>query len=229
MNSGKSINRLALFDFCDTLVSFQTADRFVHFVRANERLPRMQAKEYFRKIMIRAGVLRFFTRLVGSDFHKKIVLWQLKGISFSRLDQIAECYYRTEIKPALIKESMAALLLLKEQGYKIFIISAGYDVYLKYFAQEYQIDKLICTEITFKNGKCMGTFSGSDCYGQHKVDRLTDYLAKIDATFDETISFSDCLSDLPLLQWSKTGVVVRKEGSARWARDHNLEELICHT
>ncbi|NOU35971.1 MAG: HAD-IB family hydrolase, partial [Kiritimatiellaceae bacterium] len=212
MTSDKPTNKLALFDFCDTLVSFQTADRFVHFVRAQERSLKMYAKESLRKIIIRSGALRFFTRLAGTDFHKKLVLWQLKGMSNSHLDRLAECYYRTEIKPALIKESMETLFLLMAQGYKIFLISAGYDAYLKYFAREYQIDKLICTEISFKNGKCQGTFVGEDCYGQRKLVQLKEHLNKAGVSFEETISFSDCISDLPLLQWSKTGVVVRKEG-----------------
>jgi phosphoserine phosphatase len=44
--------------------------------------------------------------------------------------------------------------------------------------------------------------------------------------FSNSIAYSDNSSDLPLLTWAKTGVVVSKNKSQNWAKENNLSEIV---
>jgi phosphoserine phosphatase len=78
----QSMKKLALFDFCETLVSFQTAGRFVDFVRAKLGSRRMLKLEELR---VKSKALRFTAvankLLPHYNFDKRLHLYQLKGLS----------------------------------------------------------------------------------------------------------------------------------------------------
>lgn len=218
-------NKLALFDFCDTLVSFQTADAFVKFVCSHVKNRKIATKEFIRKLLNKIGLTAFLSKKFKIPVNKAIYLWQLKGISETEIDYYASSYYKTKIKPALVPEVMEELQKMKANGYKVYLLSGGYDRYLKYFVSEYGLNGCICTKILFKNGICQGKYDGLDCLNQNKVILLDKYFDR--KKYKKIIGYTDSISDLPMLRWCYDGIVVSRGESYQWAKKHNFKELIC--
>lgn len=217
-------NKIALFDFCETLANFQTADEYVNYVRKQTDSKSMKVKESIRLILKRARVIKVFELIFKeASINKRIVLWQLRGVNYSILDQLAKSYYYNVIKKNLIKEVVAEMQQLQNNGWRIVIVSAGYEIYLKYFCDDFLISQndLISVKIKFSDNKCLGTFDGGD--------RLWDKTKKLDERFDKSNitskAFSDSISDLPLLKWADEGYVIRRSTSDCWNKLYNFKEI----
>jgi len=223
------MKKLAFFDFCDTLVSFQTADAFIDYVRQNEGNFYMKFMNTISIVTTKIKLITVLNKLFPySGFSKKIKLLQLRGLSFEKLDNLAEMYYKALIKPNLIVPVLSEMKRVRQKGYEVCIVSAGYSVYLKYFAKEYNIKHLIATKIKFnrKDSKCLGAISGKDCIHIEKINRINSYFDSQELDYKNSISFSDSISDMPLLSMTGKGVVVSKITSQSWSHLHNFNEIV---
>ena len=218
------MNRVALFDFCETLVNFQTADAFVDFVRTKSQNKRMFILERIRMFLIKFHVLaflerRFFSRI---PIHKITKLFQLRGLCQKELEYYASLYYNEKIKPNFIPKVLAILKDKQKNGYTIAIVSGGYGIYLKYFAKEFNVPFVLSSNIKFKNNVCTGLLDGPDCMEENKIKYLEKVFAK-DRIQSE--AYSDSITDLPLLNWADQGYVISKGKHQNWISD-NLIEII---
>ncbi len=223
------MRKLALFDFCDTIVGFQTADAFVDYARRRKDNTVMKSINFLFVVLQRIKVFALLNRFFpGAGLGKKVKLMQLRGLSYNELDNLAASFYKDIIRPAFIKPVMDEMRHLQKQGFDIGIVSAGYSIYLKYFAEEYHVEHLIATEICFGHpgNLCRGTISGEDCMHDEKVIRIQRYFQGGNVNYKESISYSDSKSDLPLLKLTGTGVVVSHLHSQIWSRENNLKEII---
>ena len=147
-------NKVALFDFCETLANFQTADAYVEFVKthcANHK-SKLLFREKVYKILKKNRVVSILTRLFPQrSINKRLICFQLRGLNYYDMDRLAKDYYDDIIKPNLIMPVVDELVELKKENYRIILVSGGYDIYLKYFAAEYGINEkdIIWGEIAF--------------------------------------------------------------------------------
>lgn len=221
--------KIAFFDFCGTLVSFQTADAYVDFIRNNAGNRKMRFLDTMTELMSRLKVIAVFNRILpGNALYKKMKLFQLRYLPFEYLDRQAELYYRERIKPELLQPVLNEMKVLKADGYEICLVSAAYSIYLRYFADEYNIKHIISTEISFDRSgrRCLGRIKGTDCYGKEKVRKIRKNFKEGLLNISDSVSYSDNISDLPMLRFSGRAVVVSKEKSQRWSSDNNFRELI---
>lgn len=233
MSSGNilsnKLRRIGFFDFCETLVSFQTADAYVDFVRKTEGNFRMRIINSILIFLGKVRILQLFNKFFpGISLEKRLKLLQLRGLKHSRLSNLATQYYRTMIKPVLIGEVIREMQDLKEQNYEICIVSAGYSIYLKQFAEEFGIQHIISSEIAFDNkmSVCRGTIDGKDCTNIEKVNRIKTYFFGQSINYEGCISFSDSITDLPMLKLTGKGVVVSKNKPQQWSSKYKFKEII---
>ena len=220
-------DKIALFDFCETLVSFQTADAFVRFVGEATGSVRVARALRIHHLLARKGILQCLYKLFPkASPGKRIVARGLRGIPEQELDLLAGRYYAERLKPALIPEVIGRLRDLQQEGWRIVLVSGGYEIYLRHFALDFDIapEDILATRLDFRRNLCTGSFAGKDCM----YDNKTMYL---DRCFRrgayESVAFSDSDSDLPLLRWADSGVVVRRRSrQAGWAELYGFSELI---
>lgn len=222
------MNKVALFDFCETLANFQTGDAFVNYVATNypirQNIRRNKIRHTLKRFKFISVVERLFPKF---SFNKRLVLWQLKGYKHSTIEKASREYYLDKVKPNLIPETIELLRSLQDNGWRVLIVSAGYETYLKWFCQDYgiMISDLIAVKIKFnKAGVCLGRFDGGDRLWD-KVDILSRRFERQEI---QSIAFSDGLSDLPMLMWADEGVVVRKRSNASWNKklNYNFKEIL---
>ena len=220
----KQQNKVALFDFCETLSDFQTGDAFIYYVMEHENGFKMNLKKIFNKKMIK--LKRKFNKRYNCKFY---IMKLLKGLSKEKLDNYALNYYVEVVRKHFIPEVMEKLTELKNQGYRIYIVSAGYDIYLKYFVEEFDLDGLMATKIGFKDSFCLGKPDGKDCIGAQKITVLDEFFKNEPIKDYDTIAYSDSPSDIPLLDYCKEAVVVTPTEKS-WVdnSDKNYQKLVWH-
>lgn len=219
----QSIDKVALFDFCETLANFQTADKYINYVQSHS-VPTntfirslYNALNQFRIL----GVLRRIFPKKSVD--KRFILRQMRGRTCEEMDRLAKEYYEYKIKPNLIVPIIQKLMELQDEGYEIIIVSGGYDIYLKYFAKEYDVKYVLSTTIEFKNGICTGRFYGKDCMFDNKIDYINSI---VKGNYEKWYAFSDSITDLPILELVGNPVVVSKHQSQKWAKQRNIKQII---
>ena len=213
--------KIALFDFCDTLVSFQTANEFVRFYVKNYASFGVKIKHILYIIL---SILKIIDRLeLKSNDHsakKRLLLWQLKGCHKSKMEFVAKEFYQKCIRPRIINETLMELKQKQADNWRIFIVSGGYDIYINFFAIEYGIEltNIIANHLLFKNEKFIGKYD-LNCMGEEKVKLLKN---KINRENSFVIAYSDSLSDLPMLNWADEAYVV---APYTFAKQYNFQEF----
>lgn len=221
------MDKIALFDFCETIVDFQTADAFCEFVKKYVHSNNCEWK-LLRDFLNRTGLVKIVQLFYKDEYiNKKLLLKEINGISKCKMEDLGKLYYEKVIKKHFIVEILGELNRLKTKGYKIYIVSGGYDIYIKHMVREYGLDGYISTELLFKNGVFCGKYVGHDCLGKEKVNRLREYFRVTgDITKLDSYSYSDSISDLPFLKFSKKGIVVSRKIEPTWVKENKLEVFL---
>lgn len=222
------MQKIAFFDFCETLVSFQTADRFVDFV-SNQK--KTKNGFYFKMIGTLARkfyIVHLFNKFAPYfSFSKKIKLLELRGIEKTTLNQLAEEFYFQVVRPKLIPTLVSEIQKKKQEGFLIVLVSGGYSIYLKKFAEEFEITHVVATDIAFdKKGRCKGLIKGIDCLFHFKIKKLSQEFNLDGTDLKNSIAYSDSITDLPLLQFVGHGIVVSNQFSQSWANKYGFSEII---
>ncbi len=179
---------VAIFDFCETLISFQTADRFVDFV-AEKNL----RNNLIDKLCSVVSKIPFVSRV-----HKELKLLKIKGLSESKLRKLADEYVDQVLKPAVIDITMERIKFHKSQNHLLVIASGGYDIYLENFAAKFGFDVVVGTNIDIVTCRATGRIKGLDCLNGSKVVKLKDAIVLENYDLDASYCYSDSLSDMPI-------------------------------
>ena len=112
-----SLQKIAIFDFCCSLVNFHTADEFVNFCS-----PKLT---FFNKIKYSFYSLLFKVRLISSETHKRHILLRLSGLSESHLQKKSELFVSEKLLTRTIPKSIELLKHHQSQGHLTAILSGG--------------------------------------------------------------------------------------------------------
>lgn len=217
--------RIAVFDFCETIADYQTADPFISFVI--NRYPKTSSLVYF-------AIIRFLqsirvTKILGklfpnSSVNKRLVAFCLRGYKKCTLWKAGKEYYDEVVKKHLIQRVINEIADLQEYGYRIYIVSGGYCFYISAFATDFGVPQgnIICNSFRFSNNKCTGAFEGKDCLGEEKVLRLKGLIG--DEQVD--LSYSDSATDTPILNYAQEGIIIRNINKLSWDYNNKYKEIV---
>ncbi len=214
-------DKVALFDFCETLVNFQSGNAFVDYVRREKN-----SFKFNLRYKIHKKFCKIKSRIIKNFIGKEDYLGIIKNLSKQELENLALNYYVEKIRPNFNLSVIQELKRLKNEGYRIYVVSGGYDTYLKYFAEEFNIDGIFSTKLKYdKNDIFTGKFDGIDCMCSNKILLLKNFFKNEPFNEYETVAYSDNISDLPLLKLCKKGYLVMNKEKAipNWAKEEKLE------
>ena len=217
---------IAIFDFCGTMVPFQSADEFIRF-STFDYANRAKAKKtdsiiaFLRKIRF----LSLYNKLFKESLEKKIIAKRIKGMSVVEATSLAKRFVEKKIKPSFIKETLTILNDCKKNNYYIVFVSAAYDIYLSILAAELGFDFVIATKLDSKNGVMTGRFK-NDCVGLRKKKMIMRHLNQRfgEGNYDIVLSIGDSKTDIPVLDLALKKIVVSKSHQA-WIKP-SYEEII---
>ena len=174
------------------------------------------------RLMDKMRIFMMYNRLCqGNNWRKRMVLLQLKGVEYTVCDKLAQEYFSQELLPNIVKPMAKKLQEHIAKGDRVCILSGGYDIYNKHFAEYFGVKEVICSKIAFLEGVCTGAMDGADCMRQNKLDYIRPLL---DGT--TTVCYTDSQSDIPLLEAVDNPIVVSKSKPQQWATQLNYKQII---
>lgn len=219
--------KLVIFDFCETLVNFQTADSFVDYVIEKEKYHQYNWVNTLEKFLIRSRALALVSKIFPElNPSKRLKLLQIRGVSKEKVNEYAESYYTEKLLPNLIPSVYALFKAHIEAQDYILIVSGGYAPYIKLFSEKHSVKGYFATEMASDSKKITGFFSGKDCLFQQKVVLLDRFLKENPIDYKSSVAYSDSKTDLPLLQWADEAFVISNKQSQAWASAFGFKEII---
>lgn len=223
----EKVEKVAVFDFCETLIKFQTADAFINYVYEKTHSRRMLKIEKAKQLFYKLRIPQLLNLLGGvwekRSLNKKWRLYELSGFDKEELEKLARQFYVERIRQNLIEPVIIELQKKKKEGYCLGIVSGGFDIYIKYFATEFGVDFYLASQIGFKRNVCTGHLIDKDCMREQKVIAIKTLF---DTAPKNSVSYSDSLSDLPILLWASRGIVVSKDKHQGWIDNYHFDEII---
>lgn len=158
--------RIAAFDFDGTLTRKDTLPEFIRFARGRRALW--------------AGLLLHSPMLVAMKLHlypngrakERVFAHFFRGMSYAEFRELGRAFAeRVELLQR--PETVQALLQLRDEGAKVYIVSASIDEWVRPWCERLGVTDVLATRVAVgPDGTLMGTFSTPNCYGREKVRRL---------------------------------------------------------
>lgn len=120
------------------------------------------------------------------------------------------CAFALEKGGIIRKDLYNHLLREKKKGAEVIVITASPEIWVRAFLPE-EIT-VLGTRLNYENGLLQPHFSGKNCRGKEKVNRLLDFLPEIKKNRSDyyIIAFGDSSGDASLIGFSDEGHWVRK-------------------
>lgn len=120
------------------------------------------------------------------------------------------CAFALEKGGIIRKDLYNHLLREKKKGAEVIVITASPEIWVRAFLPE-EIT-VLGTRLNYENGLLQPHFSGKNCRGEEKVNRLLDFLPEIKKNRSDyhIIAFGDSSGDASLIDFSDEGHWVRK-------------------
>lgn len=224
-----SNDTLVLYDFCGTIVDVQTPNEYVRYVKRRLNI-KIGFVEYFRIFLNKIGFIKRYNYIFPKiAVNKSLLLYQIRGIEYDVLDTLARDYYYEMVKPHIIPQVLDTMEFHRKNGATLSIISAGYEIYLKYFAQEFSIPIVIASEYEYKNDIFTGRVKGRDNYGKEKLEKVIKYWGKDNLKlYKNIVGYTDSLSDLPLLEICNEKVFINHGNKVEEWMSKEGTKVICY-
>lgn len=230
MQTNKPI--LALFDFCETIVDFQSAAAYLEL--AGKRNPRFKKQRLFQRIThkivykckrkIFPALYRFTKNECFNVNHLKNSprYPQLKDFPLSNAQDLA-IYYAEEILSKHINNLVIDKLLWhRAQGHRIVVVSGGFEIYIRPFMRQFGVEDIVAIKLESKpnkRGECVlsGEIAGLHTMEYRKILALDEFLDLSEYDLDKSYAYSDCPSDIALLSLVGNPIVVESKKPLRFA------------
>lgn len=213
--------RVVIFDFCETLIKFQTANAFVSFVCSRPGNKTRGILYALYTVINKTKIISLiYFILKGYGGGKRIPAFFLKGLERKQIEKYAEDFYQEQLKPAIISPVVKDLIENKSKGFLIGIISGGYYEYINVFAKNFPVDFIIANRLEYVNEKCTGKY-GEDYMGANKVCAFKQKFQDEVIDVQNSWFYTDSITDMPLLNEVGNKVVVSKCAHQDWANKSN--------
>lgn len=189
------MDKLAIFDIDYTITKKETLMELFKYVVKKD----LNNIKYLPRALYSG--LMYYIKVYDEKEVKQCFLKFIDGVDERDLVILVKNFYKDVLEKILYKDAIEMIRKLKGEGYKVYLISASPEFYLKEFYAIKEVDMIIGTRFTMNSGKFIRKMDGYNCKGEEKVRRLKEVLKKenIKVDYKNSYMFSDSLSDKPLL------------------------------
>jgi len=122
-----------------------------------------------------------------------------EGISEDRLLDLSDEVWDTVLRPALYKDGLSLIKRAKAAGHRIVLISGSPDFLLQRLGKMVEADDIIGNRLHIKDGYATGKLMPPIVAGPEKARIIRDHAKKHGFDLDNCASYSDSMSDVPML------------------------------
>ena len=160
------------------------------------------------------------------DFRESLIqrVALLKDVEENVLSFVAQNLVLTEGAERVIRK-------LKQLGYKIGIISGGFEYFGKHLQKKLGLDYVFTNQLEIASGKLTGKITGDIIDGQKKAEILKTIAQVENISLQQTIAVGDGANDLPMISIAGLGVAfhakpIVKENTQRSISSVGLDGLL---
>ena len=188
---------IAVFDFDGTITRKDTLLEFIKFSKGKKRF-------YFGFLLFSPLLVAMKLKLYPNwKAKQKLFSYFYKGISIEQFNEWGDGF-SAEIDKIVRPKATGTIKSHKENNDKIVIISASIENWIKPWAEKIGVETILATKIeTDKNGLLTGKFLTKNCYGQEKVNRLSEVFP--DRKNYKFIACGDSRGDKKLINFADEG------------------------
>jgi HAD superfamily hydrolase (TIGR01490 family) len=132
----------------------------------------------------------------------------LRGLSYSKMQAVAQQCFDSEIKPRLSQAGLDAIEQHKAQGHMIVLLSGSLDFLLRPLEKYVGADHLIAARMEVVNGRLTGRIDGDFPYGSHKAAFIQHFSEEHGLDFSQSYAYADHHTDHALLSLFGNPVVI---------------------
>jgi len=166
----KNSKKLAVFDLDGTITHKDTFLEFIKYSRGT-------LAYYFGLLRLSPFILRFYLKGIPNHVLKeKFFGYFFKNQSYQATIIDGENFSENEIPKLSMASAIKVLDWHRSQNHDILILSASAKLWLHKWCEFREYD-LICTQFEVSDNQFTGKLGGTNCYGEEKKKRLTNYLS----------------------------------------------------
>jgi phosphoserine phosphatase len=177
--------KLVVFDMDSTLIQAEVIDILAQQAGAGEEVAKITAATMRGEMDFKESLTR------------RVAL--LKGLDEKALAQVARQLVLTEGADRVVKT-------LKRLGYKIGIISGGFDYFGEYLQKKLGLDYVFANVLEIENGRVTGNITGDIIDGPKKAEILRTITTVENISLQQTIAVGDGANDLPMISIAGLGI-----------------------
>jgi len=177
--------RLVVFDMDSTLIQGEVINVLAEKAGVGDQVARITASTM-------NGEMDF-----KESFTRRVAL--LKGLDVRVLTEVAHNLVLTEGAERVIQT-------LKKLGYKIGIISGGFDFFGEYLQNKLDLDYVFANVLELENEKITGNINGDIIDGPKKAEILKTIATVEHISLQQTIAVGDGANDLPMISIAGLGI-----------------------
>ncbi len=210
------MEKLAIFDVDYTLTKKETSiELFKYALKKNPKNIIYIPRAVFSGLLYVMGIY-------NEKQSKETFLKFIDGIEEKEMEKLIKGFYRDRLSKIIYQDAITMMKKLKSDGYKIYLISASPEFYLKELYNLAIVDRIIGTRYICTGGYHSKSMEGENCKGEEKVKRLMEDLKieNVEVDFKSSYMFSDSLSDKPLFD------LVGKAYLINYKKKHDTIEIL---
>lgn len=210
---------LALFDFCETLVDFQSATRYLDLVAQYRGYNKQQKLVHRVYAKLKRKLNKRLQKVLSKSYRNKSVNFEvLRGFNVEEAERIAYDFFERELVPHINKRIIDRVYYHQKLGHTIAIVSGGFEIYIRIFAKYFGIPYVVAVALESNKGVLSGNMDGIHTMEYRKLYKLSQILDLSKYDLRQSYAYSDCPSDIPLLSLVGNGIVVECGKDVEWAR-----------
>ena len=196
--------RLVAFDMDSTLITEEVMDQLAKRHGVGEQVIAITEDAM-------AGRIDF-----KESFRRRAML--LKGMPASVLHEVAEAVVLNNGADKLIRA-------LKHFGYRVALLSGGFQYVGEYLSNSLDIDYVFANELQVVDGKMTGEVVGDIVDAERKATLLRDIARKEGIVLEQTIAVGDGANDLPMLSQAGLGVAYHAKSIVKESAQHAISNF----
>jgi len=186
----------AFYDLEGTLVSTNLVHTLGFYAQRQQGL--------WETLKMSAGTvakLPFFglTDLYSRNVFNEVFFRSYKGLSEDRLRFFSEDLFEEVLKPAVFPGTFELIKTSKKIGQKQVVLTGALDFTVAKLMDYLGIDDFVANRLEFVNGYATGRILPPVMASATKAKWMREYAEKNDINLSESYSYSDSISDLPML------------------------------
>ena len=192
-NSDKQIG--AFFDFDKTLIEVESGRIGFKYL--------YEIKEIRLSFLLKVAITNFFYERdwISDTQMARIMLTFYKNRDIRPLEDGAEEFYHTYLKPHIASNILERVREHQGAGHTLVLVSASLRYMLKPVIQDLEFHHLLCTDLEIAgDGSLTGRTDGPICIDQHKRVAVKNLAYEKGIRLDRSYAYGNHHSDIPMLE-----------------------------